>query len=105
MDQARGDFNQAVSLAQDWLLSPAAWSQFALLIGAYLLARLANLIVAPRLTKLLVPDAENKSLLATRRRFVLTFLLLFLVRNALKDNDIDIPYPHRVIEIKGQIPT
>ena len=78
MDQARVAFDQAVSLAQDWLLSPAAWSQFALLIGAYLLARLANRIVAPRLTKLLAPDAGNKSLVATARRFILRFLPLLL---------------------------
>jgi potassium efflux system protein len=77
IDQARDAFDQAVSLAQDWLLSPAAWSQFALLIGAYLLARLANRILAPRLTKLLTPDADNQSLLATARRFVLTFLPQF----------------------------
>ncbi len=31
--------------------------------------------------------------------------VLFLVWNALKENDIEIPYPHRVIEIKGQMPT
>ncbi len=78
MDQARDAFDQAMRLGQDWLLSPAAWSQFALLIGAYLLARLANRIVAPKLTKLLLPDADNHSILATARRFVLTFLPLLL---------------------------
>jgi small-conductance mechanosensitive channel len=31
--------------------------------------------------------------------------VLFLIWNALKDNDIEIPYPHRVIEIKGPMPT
>ncbi|MEL7181835.1 MAG: mechanosensitive ion channel protein MscS, partial [Pseudomonadota bacterium] len=61
MDQARDAFDQALVLAQDWLLSPAAWSQFGLLIGAYLLARLVNRIVSPRITSLLTPDAENQS--------------------------------------------
>jgi small-conductance mechanosensitive channel len=31
--------------------------------------------------------------------------ILFVVWNTLKDNDIEIPYPHRVVEIKGQLPT
>ena len=30
--------------------------------------------------------------------------VLFLVWNALRDNGIEIPYPHRVIEIKGRMP-
>lgn len=30
--------------------------------------------------------------------------VLFLIWNALKDNGIQIPYPHRVIEVKGDIP-
>ncbi|MFA8443693.1 mechanosensitive ion channel family protein [Yoonia sp.] len=78
VDQARDAFDQALGLAQDWLLSPAAWSQLALLIGAYLLARLTNRIVAPRLTALLTPDADNTSLLAKARRFILIFLPLLL---------------------------
>jgi small-conductance mechanosensitive channel len=31
--------------------------------------------------------------------------VLFLIWNALKDNNIEIPYPHRVVEIKGNLPT
>ena len=31
--------------------------------------------------------------------------VLFLVWNALKDNGIEIPYPHRVVEFKGKFPT
>ena len=31
--------------------------------------------------------------------------ILFLIWNALKDNGIEIPYPHRVVEIKGGLPT
>ena len=78
VDQARDAFDQALGLAQDWLLSPAAWSQLALLIGAYLLARLVNRILAPRMTALLTPDAGNTSLLAKARRFILIFLPLLL---------------------------
>ena len=30
--------------------------------------------------------------------------VLFIVWNALKENNIEIPYPHRVVEFKGQLP-
>ncbi len=59
MDQARDAFDQAIQLAQGWLLSPAAWSQFGLLIGAYLLARLTNRLLEPRIAKLLTPDTAT----------------------------------------------
>jgi small-conductance mechanosensitive channel len=78
MAQAQTAFDQALTIAQDWLLSPAAWSQFGLLIGAYLLARLVNRMVAPRLTQLLTPAADNMTILAKSRRFVLIFLPLLL---------------------------
>lgn len=78
MDQARSAFDHALVLAQGWLLSPAAWSQFALLIGAYLLARLANRIIAPRIISLLAVDPENRTMLAKARRFALIFLPLLL---------------------------
>ncbi len=78
MDQARQAFDQALVLAQEWLLSPAAWSQFALLIGAYLLARIVNRIVAPRLTRMLTPAADNQSIIASTRRYVLILVPLLL---------------------------
>ncbi|MEM9784875.1 MAG: mechanosensitive ion channel domain-containing protein, partial [Pseudomonadota bacterium] len=78
VDQARAAFEQALILAQEWLLSPAAWSQFALLIGAYLLARIANRIIAPRVTRLLTPREDNLSIFASARRFVLIFVPLLL---------------------------
>lgn len=78
IEQARAAYAQGLTLAQEWLLSPAAWSQFALLIGAYLLARLANRILVPRLTRILTPQAENTSFIAKARRFVLIFLPLLL---------------------------
>jgi cytochrome b561 len=78
MDQARDAFKEGVVIAQDWLLSPAAWSQFALLIGAYLLARLVNRLLAPRVTKWLTPETDSQTTLAKARRFVLIFLPLLL---------------------------
>ncbi|MEJ6403165.1 mechanosensitive ion channel family protein [Yoonia sp. 2307UL14-13] len=71
-------FNQGTALAQEWLLSPAAWSQFGLLVGAYLLARIANGVITPRIRSLLTPAAESRSLLASGRRFLLIFLPLLL---------------------------
>lgn len=78
VDQARAAFDQGVILAQEWLLSPAAWSQFGLLIGAYLLARIANRMIAPRLVSLLTPNEDNQSVFASARRFVLIFVPLLL---------------------------
>ena len=78
MEQAQEAYGQGLTLLQEWLLSPAAWSQFGLLIAAYLLARLANRMLAPRLTRVLTPQAENKSILAKARRFLLIFLPLLL---------------------------
>ncbi|WP_106746137.1 mechanosensitive ion channel family protein [Yoonia maritima] len=78
VDQARAAFDQGVVLAQDWLLSPAAWSQFGLLIVAYLLARLVNAKLTPRLERFLTPDAGSISILSHVRRFILQFLPLIL---------------------------
>jgi len=71
-------FNQGYTLALEWLLSPAAWVQFALLVGAYILAFLVSRIVTPRLAKVLSPDPASVSVLSKARRFVLMFLPLLL---------------------------
>lgn len=78
LDQARGYAEQGYELASSWLLSPAAWSQFALLVVAYVLAVLLNRIATPRLQRLLTPEANNQSVVATARRFVLVLLPLLL---------------------------
>jgi potassium efflux system protein len=78
IDQARDVIAPGLALAQDWLLSPAAWSQFGLLIAAYLLARLVNRLLSPRITQLLTPAADNQSILSKARRFTLIFLPLLL---------------------------
>ena len=85
MDQAKAAFDQAIGLAQGWLLSPAAWSQFGLLIAAYGLSVLANRMIVPRLRQLLTPPDASLSLLSKARRFVLLFtpLLLPLIAYAL----------------------
>ena len=85
LEQVRAAFDSALTLAQGWLLSPAAWSQFGLLIAAYGLSVLANRMLVPRLTQLLTPDGANLSLLSKARRFLLLFtpLLLPLIAFAL----------------------
>ncbi|SEW45002.1 Mechanosensitive ion channel [Cognatiyoonia koreensis] len=78
VETIRGYGMQGVDLAKDWLLSPAAWSQFAILIAAYILAIIANRILSPRITGFLAPPADNHSLLSKARRFILIFLPLLL---------------------------
>ena len=75
---ALGYAQNGVDFAMQWLLSPAAWSQFAILIGAYLLAVMANRIVGPKIKRILTPPAESQNIIATARRFVLIFLPLLL---------------------------
>lgn len=77
-DQAMGYVQPAIDVALEWLLSPAAWSQFGLLVAAFLLARLANRIVQPKLTRLLTPPEDKTNIIAQARRFVLQFLPLLL---------------------------
>ena len=69
---------QGWDLAKGWLLSPAAWSQFALLIVAYLAALYLSRKLKPVLTRLLTPADDQENTLATARRFVLIFLGLLL---------------------------
>lgn len=78
LNQALGYLDQAKEIALDWLTSPAAWSQFALLIVAFLLAWFARRTISPALTRVLTPAPEAKSHLAKARRFALIFLPLLL---------------------------
>ena len=77
VQQAAGYALQAYELALSWLLSPAAWTQFGLLIGAYLLALLITRRLRPFLTRLIDPG-EKENIFSTPRRFVLGFLPLIL---------------------------
>ena len=69
---------QGRDLALGWLTSPAAWSQFGLLIAAFFLARIVAKRLEPVLERLLTPAAEQENTIATARRFVLLFLPLLL---------------------------
>jgi small-conductance mechanosensitive channel len=68
---------QAGETAKGWLLSPAAWSQFALLAVAFLAARVVAMRLRPAAAKLLDPG-DKDTLLATLRRFAGRFLPLLL---------------------------
>lgn len=64
--------------ARDWFLSPAAWSQFAVLVVAYLLAVMINRRIRPFLTRTLTPPPGSRSYLAMARRYALRCLPLVL---------------------------
>lgn len=78
VQQAAGYAQQALDIAAKWLFSPAAWSQFALLVVAFLAAVLITRRLRPLLTRLLTPPDEQDSPIARARRFVLLFLPLML---------------------------
>lgn len=69
---------QGWDLAKGWLLSPAAWSQFAILILAYLLAVLISRKLKPSVTRLFTPADDQGNIFATARRFILIFLPLIM---------------------------
>jgi small-conductance mechanosensitive channel len=73
-----GYAQQGWEIASQWLMSPAAWSQFGLLALAFVLALLLTRKLQPFLTGVLTPAADNTSVLATARRFVLIFVPLLL---------------------------
>ena len=73
-----GYAQQAWELALGWLLSPAAWSQFGLLVVAFFLAWLATRRLEPVLRRVITPPAEQKHILARGRRFILIFLPLLM---------------------------
>ncbi|MEM8591452.1 MAG: mechanosensitive ion channel domain-containing protein, partial [Pseudomonadota bacterium] len=56
----------------------AAWSQFGLLIAAYLLARIVTKRATPRIQRLLTPAEGSTNVLAPALRFLLQFLPLLL---------------------------
>lgn len=76
--QALDYWHQGVAIAKEWVLSPAAWSQFALLVTAFLIALWISRRLRPILTKLLTPEEDNTSVFAKARRFVLQFVPLLL---------------------------
>lgn len=70
--------DQGWTIAEGWLTSPAAWSQFGLLIASWLLARLAAGRLAPQITRLIGPKEGATGLVASLRRYLLRFLPLLL---------------------------
>ena len=69
---------QGWDIAKGWPLSPPAWSQFALLVLAYIIALLITRRVQPPLKKLLTPSPDQDHIIARLRRYVLQFLPLIL---------------------------
>lgn len=76
IDTALGYLNQGWDIAEGWLLSPAAWSQFGLLVVAYLAARFADKKLEPLLTRLLTPSGDRNHPISKLRLFALIFLPL-----------------------------
>ncbi|MDQ2094123.1 mechanosensitive ion channel family protein [Rhodalgimonas zhirmunskyi] len=76
--QALGYAQQGWEIAEGWLMSPAAWSQFGLLILAWLLAWMITRKLRPMLTRLLTPTEDQAGIIAQARRFVLIFVPLLL---------------------------
>lgn len=78
VQQAAAYALQGWDIAKGWLLSPAAWSQFALLVIAYLLAWFLTRRLRPAISRLLMPPEAQLGPVAQARRFVLIFLPLLL---------------------------
>ncbi|WP_299027211.1 mechanosensitive ion channel domain-containing protein [uncultured Sulfitobacter sp.] len=77
VQQIAGYGVQAYELALGWLLSPAAWSQFAILVAAYLLAVVISRRLRPALQRLVDPG-ETQNMFTSARLLVLQFLPLIL---------------------------
>ena len=73
-----GHARLVMDLAIDWLTSPAAWSQFALLVLAWLLARLVAGRMRPHLVRLLTPAPGATHLLAPSMRLLCSLLPLLM---------------------------
>ena len=78
IDTAKGYVTDGWEMAQSWLLSPAAWSQFALLIVSFLAALIVARKLTPVLTRLLTPPETQTNVIAKARKFALLFLPLLL---------------------------
>ncbi len=62
----------------EWLLSPQAWVQFALVVGAYILARLLSAMVTPSIKRLLTFKADRPAVLHSIGGFIKLLLPLLL---------------------------
>ncbi len=77
LDTVMGYLEEGRQIALDWISSPAAYAQFALLVVAYLAAVVLARMVTPRLRRLIDPG-PSQTRIAIARRFVLVFLPLLL---------------------------
>ena len=73
-----GWVDQATGIAAGWIVSPAAWSQLALLVVATLAAGFASRRLTPTLTRLIAPPGGDDTATARLRRLALTLLPLLL---------------------------
>lgn len=78
LNTVMGYVTPAFDVAIAWIINPANWSQFALLVGAYVLAVFLTRKANPKIISALTPVADNQSILAKVRRFVLVFMPLLL---------------------------
>ena len=78
LETAKGYALSAYEIAFAWIIDPANWVQFALLVGSYILAVFITKKTNPKIASLLTPAEGNETILAKARRFVLLFLPLLL---------------------------
>ncbi|MEM1063938.1 MAG: mechanosensitive ion channel domain-containing protein [Pseudomonadota bacterium] len=78
IDLGLGYLQQGRDIALEWLVSPAAWSQFALLVVAFVLAWLVSRRLRPALRRVLEPEQGATNALAQARRFTVRCLPLAL---------------------------
>jgi small-conductance mechanosensitive channel len=69
---------QFLEIARSWVLSPAAWSQFALLVAAYVLAVIVARRLRGALTRMLTPPPGSAGIVARARCSALVYLPLLL---------------------------
>lgn len=77
-DAALVYIEQGWDIAKNWLLSPAAWSQFVILVITYLAAVYVSRKLKPTLTRILTPATATPTVLGQARLFILLFLPLLL---------------------------
>jgi potassium efflux system protein len=78
VEQLNRWFRNAYDTALGWLSSPAALSQFGILIAAYILARVLARRFSPVIETTLTPKPEATHIIARLRRVALLFLPLLL---------------------------
>ncbi|GGH27573.1 Mechanosensitive ion channel [Cribrihabitans marinus] len=76
LELARIYTEQGLEIARGWLFSPAAWSQFGVLLAAFLIALFLSRRIRPWLARNLAPPEEREGPLDKIRRFLLALLPL-----------------------------